>query len=42
MPAISLPLLATEGLPLGLQLLGFIGGDADLFAHAAAVEDVLR
>ncbi len=36
-PALNLPLLADEGLPLGLQMLGFEHGDADLFARAAWV-----
>lgn len=33
-PAISLPVMADEGMPLGLQLLGGIDGDADLLAVA--------
>jgi Asp-tRNA(Asn)/Glu-tRNA(Gln) amidotransferase A subunit family amidase len=33
-PAMSLPVLAAEGLPLGLQLLGFPGSDRDLSAIA--------
>lgn len=37
-PAISLPHLQTQGLPLGLQLLGFADRDADLFSVAAALE----
>jgi Asp-tRNA(Asn)/Glu-tRNA(Gln) amidotransferase A subunit family amidase len=41
-PAISLPLLQDEGLPLGLQLLGFAHRDAPLFATAAAVLEVLK
>lgn len=42
-PTISLPVLETESLPLGLQLLGFLGRDADVFAIAAAVrDDVVR
>jgi Asp-tRNA(Asn)/Glu-tRNA(Gln) amidotransferase A subunit family amidase len=40
-PALSLPLLETESLPLGLQLLGFVERDADLFAIAAGVRDIL-
>jgi Asp-tRNA(Asn)/Glu-tRNA(Gln) amidotransferase A subunit family amidase len=40
-PALSLPLLQTESLPLGVQLLGFIEGDADLFALAAGVRAIL-
>jgi Asp-tRNA(Asn)/Glu-tRNA(Gln) amidotransferase A subunit family amidase len=38
MPAISLPVLQDEGLPLGLQVTGFINGDAELFASAAAIK----
>jgi len=41
-PAISLPVLHDEGLPLGLQLLGFAHRDARLFATAAAVMEILR
>ena len=33
-PAISLPILSDEGLPLGLQLVGLPGRDADLFGLA--------
>ena len=40
-PAVSLPVLETQGLPLGLQLLGFTARDADLFAAAAGVLDAL-
>jgi Asp-tRNA(Asn)/Glu-tRNA(Gln) amidotransferase A subunit family amidase len=36
-PALSLPLLADDDLPLGLQVLGFEQKDADLFAMARAV-----
>lgn len=36
-PAITLPLMRTQGLPLGLQLLGFTGRDADLFSVARAL-----
>ncbi len=35
-PAISLPVLQDEGLPLGLQVIGFEHGDAALFAAAGA------
>jgi len=41
-PAISLPLLKDEGLPLGLQLLGFAHRDAQLFATAAGVMEVVK
>jgi Asp-tRNA(Asn)/Glu-tRNA(Gln) amidotransferase A subunit family amidase len=37
-PALSLPLLVTEDLPLGLQMLGFRDEDAALFAVAASVQ----
>jgi Asp-tRNA(Asn)/Glu-tRNA(Gln) amidotransferase A subunit family amidase len=40
-PALSLPLLETESLPLGLQLLGFHDRDAELFALAASVREIL-
>jgi Asp-tRNA(Asn)/Glu-tRNA(Gln) amidotransferase A subunit family amidase len=40
-PALSLPLLQDEGLPLGLQLLGFEHGDAALLGVAAWVEAAL-
>ena len=40
-PALSLPLLSAEGLPLGLQVMGFANRDARLFATAAAVRDLL-
>ena len=36
-PAVTLPVLQDEGLPLGLQLMGFLDRDAELFAHAVAV-----
>jgi len=34
-PALSLPLLREQNLPLGIQLSGFEGGDAETFAVAA-------
>ena len=40
-PTLSLPMITLGGLPLGLQLLGFLDQDAALFAHAAALENVL-
>lgn len=40
-PALSLPVMEIDGLPLGLQLIGFEGRDADLFAAAAAIEAIL-
>ena len=39
-PALSLPLSTVGGLPLGIQLIGFAQCDADLFATAAAVEQI--
>ncbi len=36
-PTINLPLLAVEDVPLGVQLMGFEGGDEDLFAMARAI-----
>jgi Asp-tRNA(Asn)/Glu-tRNA(Gln) amidotransferase A subunit family amidase len=41
-PAISLPVLADGGLPLGLQLIGFADRDAALFSVAGGVLKVLR
>lgn len=37
MPTLSLPVLEDEGLPLGLQVVGFVDEDADLFAVAGGV-----
>ncbi len=37
-PAISLPVLQDEGLPLGLQVTGFVNRDAETFAAAAAIK----
>src|SRR5215468_3483386 len=36
-PAISLPVLADEGLPLGVQVTGFVNGDAEAFTAAASI-----
>ena len=41
-PAISLPVLDDEGLPLGLQITGFINGDAEMFAAAASIKTLFR
>ena len=41
-PALSLPLLQDDGLPLGLQLLGFYNADAALFSAGRAIEDQLK
>jgi Asp-tRNA(Asn)/Glu-tRNA(Gln) amidotransferase A subunit family amidase len=40
-PTVSLPVLSATGLPLGLQMAGFEGGDASLFAGAAWLSDLL-
>jgi Asp-tRNA(Asn)/Glu-tRNA(Gln) amidotransferase A subunit family amidase len=40
-PAVSLPVFSVNGLPLGLQIAGFHGQDARLFAVAAAIRDLL-
>jgi Asp-tRNA(Asn)/Glu-tRNA(Gln) amidotransferase A subunit family amidase len=40
-PAVSLPLLSIDGLPLGLQIAGFADEDARLFAVVAAIRDLL-
>jgi Asp-tRNA(Asn)/Glu-tRNA(Gln) amidotransferase A subunit family amidase len=37
-PAISLPVLEDEGMPLGLQVTGFVNGDAEVFAAAASIK----
>ncbi|NKB22510.1 MAG: amidase [Alphaproteobacteria bacterium] len=36
-PAVSLPVLETQGLPLGLQLIGFQNEDTAMFAAAGAI-----
>ena len=41
-PGVDLPVLEDGGLPLGLQVLGFPQGDADVFAVARWIEDALR
>ena len=35
-PSLSLPLFEDDGLPLGLQLVGFTDRDADVFSVASA------
>ena len=40
-PAITLPALQVDGLPLGLQIVGFPGKDAEMFSHAVWVDDAL-
>lgn len=39
-PALSLPLFTVSGLPVGLQVLGFRDGDAELFEIAAFLQTV--
>ena len=41
-PAVSLPLLSDEGLPLGLQMIGFEQQDAALIGVAAWLRDALQ
>ena len=41
-PAVSLPILETQGLPLGLQMIGFQNKDAEMFAAAGAVLPLLN
>jgi Asp-tRNA(Asn)/Glu-tRNA(Gln) amidotransferase A subunit family amidase len=41
-PALSLPVLRDDGLPLGLQVLGQRDRDAAMFAAAAAILTVLQ
>jgi Asp-tRNA(Asn)/Glu-tRNA(Gln) amidotransferase A subunit family amidase len=41
-PGVSLPVLNDNGLPLGLQVLGFPQRDASLFEAAGWIEDTLR
>jgi len=40
-PTVSLPLFEVDALPVGLQSLGFLHGDAQLFAHAAWMQQAL-
>src|SRR5262249_56015228 len=40
-PSMSLPVLRAEGLPLGLQVIGFMNEDAALFAVAASILPIL-
>ena len=41
-PALSLPVLRAEGLPLGLQLIGFMHDDAQMFGVAAGMLPLVR
>ena len=40
-PAVTLPVLAVDGLPLGFQAIGYVNGDAALFSAAAWMRDLL-
>ena len=40
-PAVSLPLAMVDGLPTGIQLIGRVGGDAELLALCAALEQLM-
>ncbi len=40
-PALSLPVLACNGLPLGLQVMGYLHQDGGLMATAAAIEGIV-
>jgi Asp-tRNA(Asn)/Glu-tRNA(Gln) amidotransferase A subunit family amidase len=40
-PALNLPFASLNGLPLGLQAIGFMDRDADLFAAAAALQSTI-
>ena len=42
MPAVTLPVLQDQGLPLGLQVIGFVDQDATLFAHADALQSIFN
>jgi Asp-tRNA(Asn)/Glu-tRNA(Gln) amidotransferase A subunit family amidase len=39
-PAVSLPLMQVEGMPVGVQLIGFAGGEAALSAYAQHLLDL--
>jgi len=41
-PSLTLPVLQDEGLPLGLQLFGYVQQDADLFAAAGAIDSLFH
>ena len=40
-PALTLPVFSVDGMPLGLQVMGFADRDADLFGIAAWLRDLL-
>ena len=41
-PSLTLPVLQDEGLPLGLQLMGYVQQDANLFAAAGAIDSLFN
>jgi len=41
-PTLSLPVFEDEGMPLGLQLIGFTNRDADLFSMARVIVALLQ
>ena len=41
-PAISLPVLECDAMPLGLQVIGFEGQDSELFSFASAIEEKVK
>ena len=41
-PSLTLPVLEDEGLPLGLQLIGYVQQDANLFAAAGAIDSLFH
>jgi Asp-tRNA(Asn)/Glu-tRNA(Gln) amidotransferase A subunit family amidase len=41
-PALTLPVFEIDGMPLGLQVLGFFNEDARAFALAGWIRDRLR
>ena len=40
-PSLSLPLMSVKGMPVGIQLMGSFGKDADLFSVASAIATIL-
>ena len=40
-PSLTMPVFEDDGMPLGLQLMGFTDQDADLFATAGSIQSEL-
>jgi Asp-tRNA(Asn)/Glu-tRNA(Gln) amidotransferase A subunit family amidase len=38
-PVVSLPLMAVDGMPLGLEVQGFAGGETELMEAALALDE---